>query len=277
VNVGSAWVAGAFGEPGVELLDVRDARGWDQWRTPPTFGAGHIPYSLPFDPRSLLPPGGGWPDPAELRRRLGALGPRPGDPVKLDATFVLYGEDRRDPRLGLGYLLLTLAGLDARVFADGWRGWKTDETHPIVRVVTAAELAALLRREDPGLDQDRPPRAMILLDLREARDFAIGHLPGARSLPFYAFAEKFETVVAEGWPGVDRATVPLVFYCYGPDCVRSRKAGAQAARLGFRNVLWFRGGLGEWRDAGLPLPETPAAKASAAPAARGAAGARPSP
>jgi thiosulfate/3-mercaptopyruvate sulfurtransferase len=266
VAVDSRWVADAFGQAGIELLDVRDARGWDHWQTPPTFAAGHIPYSLPFDPRSLLPAGDGWPDPHGLRRRLGTLGPRPGDPVRLESTFVLYGEDGRDPRLGLGYLLLTLAGLEARVFSGGWSEWTAGGGRPMVRVISAAELASLLRREDPALDQDRPQRGVILIDLRETRDFAIGHLPGALSLPYYFFPESFEKKVEEGWPGLERATVPLVFYCYGIDCVRSRKAGARAARLGFRDVVWFRGGVQEWRDAGLPLPPATAPRERASPA-----------
>lgn len=273
--VDSDWVAGSFGQVGVELLDVRDARGWDHWRTPPTFAAGHIPYSLPFDPGLLLPTSHGWPDPTALRRRLGMLGPRPGDPVHLDSTFVLYSEDARDPRLGLGYLLLTLAGVEARVFPGGWREWTASGGHPVVQVVSAGELASLLKRENPGLDQDRPPREMILIDLREARDFAIGHLPGAHSLPFRLFTETFEKTLREGWPGVERATIPLVFYCYGVDCVRSRKAGAQAARLGFRDVLWFRGGVREWRDAGLPFPEERKTTAPGEQASPGARAARP--
>ncbi|HEX9944638.1 MAG TPA: rhodanese-like domain-containing protein [Thermoanaerobaculia bacterium] len=273
--VDSAWVANSFGQAGIELLDVRDARGWDQWRTPPTFGAGHIPHSLPFDPGSLLPAGGGWPEPAEIRRRLGILGPRPGDTVSLESTFVLYGEDARDPRSGLGYLLLTLAGLEARVFVEGWREWIEGGRRPVVRVVSAAELASLLKRENPGMDQDRPPRGMILLDLREQADFAIGHLPGALSLPYHLFAEAFEKKVEEAWPGADRATLPLVLYCYGPECVRSRNAGTRAAHLGFRHVLWFRGGTREWWEAGLPLLDSPAATAAPAPASPGRAAARP--
>lgn len=255
VVVDSIWVAAAFGQAGVELLDVRDARGWDRWQTPPTFGAGHIPHSLPLDPRSLLPPGDGWPNPAELRWRLGALGPRAGDHVKLDATFLLYGDDTRDPRLGLGYLLLTLAGVEARLFPGGWREWAATGGLPIVRVISAAELARWLERENLGLTADRRPRGFVLFDLREARDFAIGHLPGATSLPYRGSAETFEKAVKEGWPETDQTTLPVVFYCYGIDCIRSRDAGAQAARLGFRDVLWFRGGVREWRDAGLPLPE----------------------
>jgi thiosulfate/3-mercaptopyruvate sulfurtransferase len=254
--VGAPWVADRFGLAGVELLDVRDARGWERWETPPTFAAGHIPASLPFDPRALLPAGEGWPEPAGLRRRLAAVGPRAGDPVPLGSTFVLSGEGPRDPRPDLGLLLLTLAGLEARVFPGGWQEW-TAVAHPIVRVVAAAEVAALLRRESPGLAADRRPRGVILIDLREPRDFAIGHLPGALNLPILRFPADFEPLVAADWPQADRTTFPLLLYCYGVDCVRSRQAGAEAARRGFRNVLWFRGGVQEWRDGAYPLFESP--------------------
>ena len=271
VEVETKQVAEAFGQEGFELLDVRDARGWNRWRTPPTFAAGHIPYSLPFDPRALLP-ARGWPRPAEVRRRLAAFGPRPGDPVNLESTFVLYAGDEADPRLDLGYLLLTLAGLDARVFPGGWKEWTAGGARPVVRVISAAELAGRLRRGDPGLSADRPARDLVLVDLREPRDFAIGHLPGALSLPFVHFAADFEKTVESGWPGADRATLPLVLYCYGIDCVRSRKAGAQAAHAGFRDLLWFRGGVQEWRETGLPLldsppapPPTPASPAATSP------------
>lgn len=266
--VSADWVAESFGQAGVELLDVRDARGWDRWKTPPTFAAGHIPYALPFDPRALLP-AEGWPEPVGLRRRLSAFGPRPGDPVSLESTFVLYADGEDDPRLGLGCLLLDLAGLDARVFPGGWKEWTAGGKRPVVRVVSAAELAAQLRRGDPKLSADRPPRDLILLDLRDPRDFAIGHLPGALNLPFLDFPAEFEKTVEARWPGADRASIPLVLYCYGIDCVRSRKAGAQAARAGFRDLLWFRGGVQEWRDARYPLLDSPPATRPSASPGRG--------
>jgi thiosulfate/3-mercaptopyruvate sulfurtransferase len=259
VAVDAAWVAESLGQAGIELLDVRDTRGWERWEAPPTFAAGHIPKALPFDPRALL---SAWPDPAGIRRRLGTLGPRAGDPVRLDSTFILYAEDANDPRLGLAYLLLTRAGLDARVFPGGWREWTAGGTRPTTRIVSAADLATLLKRENPGLDRDRPASGLILFDLREERDFAIGHLPGAGSLPFSLFVQILEKRVEEGWPGADRTRLPLALYCYGPECIRSWEAGAQAARLGFRNVLWFRGGIREWLAAGYPLLDSPLPKAS---------------
>lgn len=50
-----------------------------------------------------------------------------------------------------------------------------------------------------------------------------------------------------------RNDVPLVFYCQSPDCWMSYNAAVRAVRLGYRNVLWYRGGIEAWRNAGLPL------------------------
>jgi thiosulfate/3-mercaptopyruvate sulfurtransferase len=251
------WLARSFDQPGVVLLDLRDPRGWERWEAPAAWAAGHIPHALPFDVRGLLAEGSGWPDPTEIRRRAGETGPRAGDPVGTEATFVLQGEDARDPLPGLGYLLFRMAGLDVRVFAGGWRAWTVESGRPVVRIVTAKEVRRLLEPGNPGLTRDRAPAGAILLDLRTTRDFQLDRLPGARSLPLHRFDRDFERIVAEGWPGASRASIPLILYCYGRDCVRSREAGTRAARLGFRNILWFRGGIVEWQKAGLPIVEAP--------------------
>lgn len=47
--------------------------------------------------------------------------------------------------------------------------------------------------------------------------------------------------------------VPLVFYCQGPQCWMSYNAALRAINLGYRNVLWYRGGLEAWQHAGLPF------------------------
>ncbi|MBV8565909.1 MAG: sulfurtransferase [Methylobacteriaceae bacterium] len=46
--------------------------------------------------------------------------------------------------------------------------------------------------------------------------------------------------------------VPLVFYCLGVNCWQSYNAALRAIHLGYRNVLWYRGGLEAWSKAGLP-------------------------
>lgn len=47
--------------------------------------------------------------------------------------------------------------------------------------------------------------------------------------------------------------VPLVLYCQGPQCWMSYNAALRAINLGYRNVLWYRGGLEAWQRAGLPV------------------------
>lgn len=50
-----------------------------------------------------------------------------------------------------------------------------------------------------------------------------------------------------------QADAPLVFYCSGPQCWMSYNAAARAIRLGYRNVLWYRGGTEAWQRAGQQL------------------------
>lgn len=43
---------------------------------------------------------------------------------------------------------------------------------------------------------------------------------------------------------------PLVFYCGGPQCWMSYNSALRAIQLGYRNVLWYRGGMEAWHKAG---------------------------
>ncbi len=53
----------------------------------------------------------------------------------------------------------------------------------------------------------------------------------------------------------DRA---LVFLCQGAKCWESYNAALRAMQLGYRNVLWYRGGLSAWIAAKQQL-QSPAA------------------
>jgi PQQ-dependent catabolism-associated CXXCW motif protein len=46
---------------------------------------------------------------------------------------------------------------------------------------------------------------------------------------------------------------PLVIYCLNPQCWLSYNATLRAVNAGFRQVLWYRGGIESWAQAGLPL------------------------
>ena len=48
---------------------------------------------------------------------------------------------------------------------------------------------------------------------------------------------------------------PLVLYCQSRECWMSYNAALRAINLGYRNVLWYRGGIEAWQAAGQPLQQ----------------------
>ncbi len=61
--------------------------------------------------------------------------------------------------------------------------------------------------------------------------------------------------MAARWPLEKAARLPIVLYCYGRECIRSRNAATHLARMGYMDLLWFREGMPAWLDAGLPVVE----------------------
>lgn len=244
-------LAQCYGETELcEVVDLRDEELWFDLKGAPGYRPGHIPHSLPYDFTQLLPGGGAWPDPAEARKEFGLLGPRKRDYVDLDAVFSLYGEDAADSRPGLGYLLCRLMDVRARVLCGGWNAWSVREDLPRVKIIGARALATMLEAGNPELE-DRIPADFALFDIRGRRDYILRHLPGALPLPAHVLQDSLVILFDEHWPGLERASIPLVFYCYGPECTRSRMGATRASRMGFLNLYIFRGGIAQWREADL--------------------------
>jgi thiosulfate/3-mercaptopyruvate sulfurtransferase len=243
-----------FGRPGVEILDTRGAEVWGARR--PGAGparpmrAGHIPNSLPIDPASLFAPDGTVLDSAKVRDRVRQSGPRPGTPVDLAARFVVY-DDGVSGSGALGYAVLRHAGLHpVRYFPGGWAEWSADTTLPIVRIVDAAAVRGRMRLWRVRSPETERPSDFLLLDVRDRFDYGRGHLRGALDFPSHVFADSVEDWLEECCGPIDRAHTPVVFYCYGVDCIRSRLCATIAARKGFRILEWFRGGMEEWLSLG---------------------------
>ena len=104
-----------------------------------------------------------------------------------------------------------------------------------VEQISADELARRLDRGD-----------VVVLDVRPEREYAAGHIAGARSAP----ADELEAVAAE----LPRRR-EIVAYCRGPYCVYAddavrllRARGLEARRLDV--------GYPEWQRAGLPVAAT---------------------
>ena len=98
---------------------------------------------------------------------------------------------------------------------------------------------------------DAPDReGFAFVDVREADEFAAGHVPGARHYPrgFLEVRADLEHHKRDPWLA-DR-TRPLVLYCGGGN--RSALAASTLARMGFRRVVSLAEGWTGWTRRGYP-------------------------
>lgn len=114
---------------------------------------------------------------------------------------------------------------------------------PGARVIFTTELKSLLDRE-PGA---------VLVDV--LGDPPHPTVPGSYWLRHAGLAEfpgdelaRLETTLKK-LAGGDRHR-PLVFFCLSSECWLSYNAALRAVAFGFRDVMWYRGGVEAWREAG---------------------------
>jgi rhodanese-related sulfurtransferase len=84
----------------------------------------------------------------------------------------------------------------------------------------------------------------IIIDVREAAEFAGHHLPEARNFPF----KELESRMAELEPLKEKN---LLLVCASG--ARSGQVSARLEKQGFTQVNCLEGGLDAWQRAGLPL------------------------
>lgn len=107
--------------------------------------------------------------------------------------------------------------------------------------VTECSVADIKARLDKG---EKPGVDFELIDVREESEFAADHLPGARHLSKGVIERDVEKAIP------DHAR-PIVLYCGGG--FRSALAGVNLKEMGYTNITSMDGGIGAWREAGLPL------------------------
>ena len=84
----------------------------------------------------------------------------------------------------------------------------------------------------------------LVLDVRDAGEYGAGHILGAKNLPL-ARIDEVPTEFAK------RKERPLIVY--DDNGQSAAKAAAALKRQGFTQVANLSGGLGAWRQAGLPV------------------------
>jgi rhodanese-related sulfurtransferase len=94
--------------------------------------------------------------------------------------------------------------------------------------------------------------ADVLVDVREADEFAAGHLAGAEHIPRGLLEFKFSAN-----PALQARDLKLVLYCKTSG--RAALAASALQEMGYKNVQSIAGGFDAWVGAGKPFvkPETP--------------------
>jgi rhodanese-related sulfurtransferase len=103
-----------------------------------------------------------------------------------------------------------------------------------IREVTVTDVKRML---DAGT-------AFHLVDVREASEWANGHLPRARHLCKGIIERDVEAAIPDH-------AAPIVLYCGGG--FRSALAADNLQKMGYTNVVSMDGGWRGWTEAGLPV------------------------
>jgi rhodanese-related sulfurtransferase len=121
---------------------------------------------------------------------------------------------------------------------------------------TAHDLVAAARarvREVSVADAEQAIReANVLVDVREADEFAAGHLPGAMHISRGMLEFRFS-----GMPALQARDLKVLLYCKTSG--RAALAGAALLDMGYLNVQNIAGGFDAWLAAAKPVakPDTP--------------------
>ena len=202
----------AYFQSGAALLDLRDKT---------SFKAEHVPGAVHLELDD------------QLSNRIGFVLP-PDVPVVLllpdgnteeDYTRAVYALARVGYAGVVGYLAESLTV---------WKAYGLPVTSGDVQDITPTDLNTLLETGNGH----RP----LVLDVREAWEFAQGHVPGARLISLGELA---------GQVGELDATRPVAVICATGS--RSQSAAALLGQKGFETVYNVVGGTMRWAQSGLPL------------------------
>ena len=132
--------------------------------------------------------------------------------------------------------------------ADLWVTLRSEAEERLVELQVA--LASLVAHGDTLAGVDRKSilrRAasgeVLVLDVRPVDEYAVGHLPHARSLPVGELKKRLAELPKD---------TPVVAYCRGPFCLMAKDAVDLLRKKGYR-AFHLTDGIAEWRSRGLPI------------------------
>ena len=104
---------------------------------------------------------------------------------------------------------------------------------------------------DPKQAKALHDRGVKFVDVRAAKGFASGHVPGAFNLDVGTelSRDSLSRIVAKN--------EEFVLSCHGKTCADSAYASAKALIWGFKRVYYFSAGFPAWKEAGYPVEVSP--------------------
>lgn len=130
----------------------------------------------------------------------------------------------------------------------------------VVSTAKPGEPAKLVPQEDAGGEITTEELQVLLatggatiLDARPYREYAISHIPGAVNVapkPGVPMSMYVSDVAEIGRLLNGNKAAPLVLYCNGPHCGKSRRLAAELRDAGYSNVRRYQLGIPTWRAAG---------------------------
>jgi molybdopterin/thiamine biosynthesis adenylyltransferase/rhodanese-related sulfurtransferase len=112
------------------------------------------------------------------------------------------------------------------------------------------QVKSQIEEVDPAVVAEHLGNGIVVVDVREAEEFAVSHLPGAKHVPRSYLESRIEGVVSD-------RDARIVLYCASGN--RSAYGARTLAQdLGYTNVASMTGGIALWKDRGYEV-QTPKA------------------
>ncbi|MFZ6862813.1 rhodanese-like domain-containing protein [Undibacterium sp. Ji67W] len=119
----------------------------------------------------------------------------------------------------------------------------------IALISGGALLFPMLQRRGAKVSQFQATQYMnqgktLVLDVRNAEEFAAGHLPNAKNIPLADLNNRIKEIEKS------KNTVVITVCAQG---VRSSNAAALLSKAGFTQVFSLEGGTESWKTQGMPI------------------------
>lgn len=110
----------------------------------------------------------------------------------------------------------------------------------------AATSYKTINTEDLKAWLDKKPKDLVVVDARNPEEYQEVHIKVAISIPEPKWEDYKHLLPAD-------KSAPLVFYCNGVKCGKSKKAAKKAASMGYANIWVYAEGMPVWEEKGMPI------------------------